>query len=119
MKLLGNIIWFLTVGPCCALFWCIAGILWSLTIVWIPIGIQCFKMAYLVLWPFGKEVVYSDDIGFGFINIAWILVSGVELAFMYLMVGLACCLTIIGIPFGIQIFKMMKLCFAPFGTQIK
>lgn len=119
MELLGNILWLLLIGPCTAVSWAIAGVLWCLTIIWIPLGIQCFKMAYLTLWPFGKEVIYSDNIGFGFINVAWILLSGIEIAFVYLILGIACCLTIIGIPFGIQLFKMMKLCFAPFGTEVK
>ena len=119
MELLGNILWLLLIGSCTAVSWAIAGVLWCLTIIWIPLGIQCFKMAYLTLWPFGKEVIYSDNIGFGFINVAWILLSGIEIAFVYLILGTECCLTIIGIPFGIQLFKMMKLCFAPFGTEVK
>ncbi|WP_418969867.1 YccF domain-containing protein [Alloscardovia omnicolens] len=118
MRLLGNIIWLIFGGLFIACNWFILGIIMSITIIGIPLGIQCFKMAGLTLVPFGQTVVYSDSITSGFFNILWALTFGWLFALGYLISGIANCITIIGIPFGIQSFKMMKLAFAPFGAQV-
>ena len=119
MSVIGNIIWVLVGGFIPAALWFLFGILWSLTIVGIPIGLQCFKMASLQLFPFGKEVRY-DSMGAGsfLINILWIVFGGIELAIANFTLGIFLCVTIIGIPFGLQSFKMAKLSLMPFGSRV-
>ena len=118
MKFLGNIIWLIFGGLAGAISWFLAGCLWSITIIGIPVGIQCFKIAGLSLWPFGKRVVYSGG-GMSFIvNIIWILVSGWVLALGHVISGILLCITIIGIPFGKQSFKLAQLALMPFGADV-
>jgi len=118
MGCLGNIIWILCGGIWQALAWGIAGILWCITIVGIPIGRQCFKFASLAFAPFGKDVHYGGG-GVSLIaNILWLLISGIPLATSAAVNGLILCSTIIGIPFGLQCFKIAKLALMPFGATI-
>lgn len=118
MRLLGNLIWFFFGGFVGALGWFLAGCLWSITIIGIPVGVQCFKIAGLSLWPFGKEVVYSTSGVSLIVNIIWLIVSGLPLAIGHLISGLLLCVTIIGIPFGRQSFKLAQLALMPFGAQV-
>ena len=89
-----------------------------ITVVGIPVGVQCFKLATLSLDPFGKEVVYDGGAGSFLLNIVWFLVSGLELALGNLILGCLLCITVVGIPFGMQFFKIAKLSLAPFGARI-
>ena len=114
MNWLGNIIWFLWQG----ISWLVAGVLWSITIVGIPIGRQCFKFASLAFFPFGKDVNYGGGAMSAIANILWLLISGIPLALVALLNGLLLCCTIIGIPFGVQCFKMAKLALMPFGATV-
>ena len=117
MKTIGNIIWFIFVGLFSAIFWCIAGLILCITIIGIPFGKQCFKIAGLVLFPFGKNVKTDFDkhpIG----NILWIIFFGWELALGYLFWGIIFYITVIGIPFGKQCFKLMRLGLLPLGAKI-
>lgn len=118
MKLLGNIIWFIFGGFFGALSWFLAGCLWSITIIGIPIGMQCFKIAGLSLWPFGKEIVYSTSGMSVIVNIIWLIVSGLPLALGHMISGILLCITIIGIPFGKQSFKLAQLALMPFGARV-
>ena len=59
MSILGNILWFICGGLLSGLSWIVAGCLWCISIIGIPIGLQCFKFAGLAIFPFGKEVVYG------------------------------------------------------------
>jgi uncharacterized membrane protein YccF (DUF307 family) len=118
MKLIGNIIWFVFGGAIAALLWMIAGILLSITIIGIPFGVQAFKFAGLVVFPFGKDV----DTNFSehpIINIIWAIFFGWEMMLGYLGLGVLFCVTIIGIPFGLQWFKLAQLALFPFGAKIK
>ena len=118
MKTLGNILWFLFGGLAGGLAWVLAGCLWCITIVGIPVGTQCFKFARLAFFPFGKEIVYGGG-GVSFLaNLIWILLFGWEMVVGYLILGLVWCITIVGIPIGRQCFKMAKLSFMPFGAQV-
>ena len=107
---------------CCGLWqgisWLVAGVLWSITIVGIPIGRQCFKFASLAFFPFGKDVNYGGGAMSAIANILWLLISGIPLALVALLNGLLLCCTIIGIPFGVQCFKMAKLALMPFGATV-
>ncbi len=119
MSFLGNILWFLLGGCLSGLAWIIAGLLWCITIVGIPIGIQCFKLSGLSFLPFGKEVQYEGGTVSFIVNILWIVLSGLELAIANLILGCLLCVTIVGIPFGRQYFKIAKLALAPFGAVVR
>lgn len=101
-----------------ALGWFLAGILWSITIIGLPVGKQCFKFAALAAWPFGKEIVYGGGAGSLILNIIWMIITGIPMALESVILGALLCITIIGIPFGLQHFKMAKLALMPFGAQI-
>ena len=118
MNLLGNILWFICGGIISGLSWILAGVIWCITIIGIPIGLQCFKFAGLSFWPFGKQVVYGGGAMSTIANIFWLLFSGIPLALENLLLGLICCITIIGIPFGKQFFKIAELALTPFGAKV-
>jgi uncharacterized membrane protein YccF (DUF307 family) len=121
MKILGNIFWLILGGFAISVYYAIIGLLFCCTIVGIPFGLQLIKMAGFAFWPFGRQVVSGDnDNGCLsiFMNILWILLGGIEIAFLHFGFGLVCCLTIIGIPFGLQHFKMGILAVIPFGKEI-
>ena len=118
MKLLGNILWLLLGGLVIALSYFIAGLLLCVTIIGIPFGIQAFKMGRLVLYPFGTEVKTEFN-EHPIANILWAIFFGWEIALGHLLFGLLLCVTIIGIPFGLQWFKLAKLAFIPFGADLK
>lgn len=118
MSCLGNIIWFVLGGFIGGLSWILAGILWCITIIGIPIGLQCFKIAGLSFWPFGKRVVYDASPTSLLVNILWLVFSGFALAVGHVISGILLCLTIVGIPFGLQSFKLAGLALMPFGTRV-
>lgn len=118
MGCLGNIIWFIFGGFVQGLSWCLAGILWCLTIIGIPIGLQCFKFAKISFFPFGKEIYYGGGTGSFLLNLIWLVISGIPLALVSVTSGIVLCLTIIGIPFGLQSFKMARLALMPFGSRV-
>ena len=115
---LGNVLWFICGGFITGLSWALAGLLWCITIVGIPIGVQCFKIAGLSFCPFGRQVVYGGGAGSTILNILWILITGIPLAIESAVFGVLCYITIIGIPFGKQFFKLAKLALMPFGTTV-
>lgn len=120
MKTLGNILWVIFGGAVTALGWCLYGVLWSITIIGIPLGKQCFKLARLSFMPFDKKVTDADDGVFGTLaNIIWAITTGIPMALENLIAGLTLCITIVGIPFGKQYFKMARLALAPFGVKIE
>lgn len=118
MSILGNILWFVFGGAISGLSWCLAGVLWCISIVGIPVGLQCFKIAGLTFFPFGKEVVYGGGAGSLLLNVLWIILSGLPLALEHLVFGAILCVTIVGIPFGLQQFKLAKLALMPFGAAV-
>jgi uncharacterized membrane protein YccF (DUF307 family) len=90
-------------------------------VIGIPWGFQCFRLAELVLWPFGKKVV-SEGNETGCLNILcnliWILFGGLYTAIVHLVMGVILCITIIGIPWGRQHFKLIEISLMPFGKKI-
>lgn len=118
MRLIGNLLWFFLGGIILGLAWFIVGILWCLTIIGIPVGVQCFKFAALSFFPFGQEVRYSTGSASLLLNVLWILFGGVEIALTAAAIGVVFCVTIIGIPFGIQCFKLAQLALMPFGATL-
>ncbi len=119
MRILGNILWFLFGGFLLGLSWLLAGIFWCITIIGIPWGVQCFKFSKLAFFPFGKEVEFGGGAGSLLLNIVWLLLSGLALTIEAAVVGLVFCITIIGIPFGKQCFKIAKLALLPFGASVR
>lgn len=118
---LGNIIWLLFGGLISALIYCVVGALFMLTIIGIPFGLQCFKIARLVLAPFGREVVSSSrNTGCLTVifNIIWIFSGGLCTAITHIVFGVLLCITIIGIPFGRQHFKLVEVSMMPFGKRV-
>ena len=118
MKILGNILWLICGGILAAICWGVAGCLWCITVVGIPIGLQCFKMMGLTLWPFGKNITYGSGTVSFLMNVLWILFPGLELCLGHIILGGVLCLTIIGIPFGLQNFKLARLALMPFGAEV-
>ncbi len=118
MRLLGNLLWCLLGGLFSALGWALAGLLWCVTILGIPVGLQCFKFASLSLFPFGKEIVYGGGAPSLLLNILWLVFSGLPLAIAHAAWGCLLCLTIVGIPFGLQFFKLARLALLPFGSRV-
>ena len=118
MRTLGNILWFLLLGLWMGLAYFIYGVLCCVTIVFIPFGIASFRLAKLAFFPFGKTVetnFESRPIG----NVIWMVLGGAESAICYAIAGAVCCVTIIGIPFGKQFFKLMRLSAIPYGATVE
>jgi uncharacterized membrane protein YccF (DUF307 family) len=121
MNFIGNLIWLIFGGLAAALGYVVGGFLLCLTIVGIPFGLQCFKIAGLVLWPFGRQVV-SRESGTGcfsiLFNIIWLLCGGLYTALVHLLFAALLFITIIGIPFARQHLKLMEISLMPFGKQV-
>ncbi|EMB77580.1 YccF domain-containing protein [Streptococcus mutans] len=118
MRLLGNIVWFLCAGLLSFIGWSLAGIILCLTVILIPFGLQCFKIAGFGLFPFGKSISPSSNVSSLIFNIIWILVIGWELAVIHLASAFLLCITIIGIPFALQSIKMAGISLFPFDITI-
>jgi uncharacterized membrane protein YccF (DUF307 family) len=121
MNLFGNIIWLIFGGLMAALGYFLGGIVLCVTVIGVPWGLQCFKLAGFVLLPFGKKVI-SDTDTMGclniFFNLIWILCGGLYTAIVHIVMGAILCLTIIGIPWGKQHFKLAEISLMPFGKRI-
>lgn len=121
MNLLGNLIWLIFGGLWAALGYIFGGFMLCITIVGIPWGLQCFKLARVVLWPFGTKIVPAQS-GDGclslFANIVWLIFGGLYTAFVHLVFAFILFITIIGIPFARQHIKLMELSFMPFSRQV-
>lgn len=120
-NLLGNIIWLVFGGFFAALGYFIGGCVLCLTIIGIPFGLQCFKLARFVLMPFGLKTVTSET-SMGclelLLNIVWLICGGLVTGINHLVFGCILCLTIIGIPFGLQHFKLIEVSLMPFGKSV-
>mgnify|MGYP000184526410 CR=1 FL=1 len=121
MRTLGNIIWLLFGGLLIALEYFVSSLLLCLTIIGIPFGIQTFKLGTLALWPFGKKIVAREaahGIVLVFMNILWIFVGGLWICLSHVFFGILLGITIVGIPFAKQHFKLAALSLSPFGREI-
>ena len=122
MNTLGNILWFLLGGFIIAIIYFIIGLLMCITVIGIPFGVQLFKFGIYSIHPFGHELVNKPgEPGClsTVMNLFWILCGWWEIAVIHLVFGLLCCITIIGIPFGMQHFKMIIPAILPFGKEIR
>lgn len=121
MTLLGNIVFFVFGGFVIFLGYVLGGIVLCLTIIGIPFGFQCFKLAGGVIAPFGREVRTTrqpEGTLSIVMNIIWIILPGVELAIMHLLLALVFAITIVGIPIAMQHLKLLPLALLPFGRQM-
>jgi len=121
MRILGNLIWLVFGGIIIAIEYFIGSIILMITIVGIPFGIQTLKMAAMAIWPFGRDTrVHERASGCLYIlmNILWLLTGGLWIAATHAIFGVILCITIIGIPFGLQHFKLTAIALSPFGRDI-
>ena len=121
MKFLGNIIWLRVGGLITSIEYLVSSLLLMVTIIGIPFGLQTLKLALLALWPFGSTVTDNGNSGGCLciiMNILWIILGGFWICLTHLGFGLLLCITIIGIPWGRQHFKMAALALTPFGKNI-
>lgn len=117
-----NIIWVVFGGVMIAIEYAISSVAMMLTIVGIPFGLQTLKLATLALWPFGSEIKkesWPSGCLAGIMNVIWWIVGGIAIALTHLGWGILFCITIVGIPFGMQHFKLMKLALLPFGRSVE
>ena len=121
MNLIGNILWLLLGGLIISLEYFVASVLMIITIIGIPFGIQTLKLASLSLWPFGRNSVYiSQPSGCltTLLNLIWLIFGGLWISASHLLLGIILSITIIGIPFGKQHFKLASLALTPFGKHV-
>ena len=122
MKTIGNILWLIFGGILIAVIYFIIGLVMCVTIIGIPFGVQLFKFGAYALWPFGHELVDGPNQPGCLsivMNLIWILLGFWEVAILHLVFGLLCFVTIIGIPWGYQHFKMALNALFPFGKEIR
>ena len=120
MRVLLNLLWIIFGGLLSALGWVITGCIWCITIIGIPVGLQCFKLSSISLNPFGKEVRHDDAGAVSFLlNVLWFIFGGSELTLSNFILGVLLCITIVGIPFGKQFFKIAGLALHPFGAEVE
>lgn len=122
MNSIGNIFWLLLGGIIIALIYYIVGLLMCITIIGIPFGVQLFKLGTYVMWPFGHELVNGPrepGCMSVLMNLIWILLGWWEIAILHLVFGLLFCITIVGIPLGLQHFKIAIASIFPFGKEIR
>ena len=121
MKLLGNIVWWIFGGLLTAVEYFVASAILMLTIVGIPFGLQTLKIGMMTLMPFNMTIKESKKAN-GFIsllmNIIWFLVGGIWIALTHLFFGVLLAITIIGIPFAKQHFKLASISLSPFGKEV-
>ena len=122
MKFLGNIIWLIFGGFAISMEYFVSSIALMLTIVGIPFGLQTMKLGVLALWPFGSSVVRTEMAGgclSTFMNLIWVIFFGIWIALTHLLFGVLLSITIIGLPWGKQHFKLMGIALTPFGRTIE
>lgn len=122
MNFLGNLIWLIMGGLLTAMMYWFAGLVMCITIIGIPFGVQLLKIGTLSLWPFGHDLVprlgnetSCTQVVF---NVLWILLGWWEIALIHLTFGLVLCCTLVGIPWGIQHFKLALASIFPFGKEV-
>ena len=121
MSVLGNIIWLVFGGFFMALEYLVSGFLLCCTIIGIPFGLQVFKIGLVALLPFSQTTVVEEGSRSCLeiiMNVIWFFIGGVWIALSHLGWGLLFCITIVGIPFGIQHFKLMRVALFPFGRTV-
>jgi uncharacterized membrane protein YccF (DUF307 family) len=121
MRFIGNIIWLVFGGLIAFIGYIVGGIALCITIVGIPFGLQVFKLAEVTLWPFDKTFELKDwapGCLSTIMNLIWLIVAGFWIVITHLIFGILLTITIIGIPWAKQHFKLMSLAITPFGRRV-
>lgn len=121
MKTLGNIVWLVFGGMMMGLEYLISGVAIMLTIIGIPFGLQALKFGMLAMWPFGSSVVKKEQAPGcinSVMNVLWFFIGGFPIFLTHVLWGVLFSITIIGIPFGKQHFKLAHIALVPFGREI-
>jgi len=121
MNFIGNILWLIFGGIVAAIGYFVASTGLALTIIGIPFAVQTFKIGLMTLWPFGNDIIDDPSANQSLatiMNIIWIIIGGLWLALVHIFFGVLLFISIIGIPFGIQHFKLVKISLMPFGKRI-
>ena len=121
MIILGNILWLILGGLEAAFVYFAASIAMAVTIIGIPFAVQTFKIGVMTLWPFGSDIVAepkSNNFLALIMNIIWVIIGGLWIALIHVFFGILLSITIVGLPFGIQHFKLAKISLTPFGKRI-
>lgn len=125
MSFIGNLLWFIFGGGIFSwLLWVLAGIIFAITIIGIPFAKAAFRISVFAAFPFGRQLIDGRLVGreritgTALVNLLWCVLAGLWLAISHAIAGVACCLTIIGIPFGLAHFKLASVSFAPLGKVI-
>jgi uncharacterized membrane protein YccF (DUF307 family) len=122
MKFLGNIIWLIFGGFAVAIEYFVSSIALMITIIGIPFGLQTIKLGVLALWPFGSKVVRTEMAGgclSTLMNIIWFFIGGIWIFLTHILFGALLFITIIGIPWAQQHFKLAHIALTPFGREIR
>jgi len=122
MKFIGNILWLVFGGLEAAIGYFVGSIAVAMTIIGIPVALQTFKIGVLCLWPFGAKIRKTKSpVGCIRIplNLLWLIFGGIWAWICHIVFGILLCITIVGIPFGKQHFKMARLSLAPFGKEVE
>lgn len=124
MNLVLNILWFVLGGLIAGTLWMVAGLLLLVTVVGAPWAFAAFRIGRFSYAPFGRQAIprMRDDLGTGCLglglNVIWLVLGGWYLAIQHILIGAGLCLTVIGIPFGLQHLKLAIISLAPVGTEI-
>lgn len=124
MRLILNVLWIILGGGIViALEYFLAGLILCITVIGIPFGVQCFKLAGLALWPFGKDITAIRQSGVGeaigcVFNVVWLVVAGIWIFLSHVTLAVGLAVTLIGIPFALQHLKLAMLSLMPFGKDI-
>ena len=124
MSLVFNLLWFVFGGGFIScLGWLLTGALLALTVIGIPFAYAAFRIAGFAAFPFGRVLVDVSELGeervlgTGLATFLWVILAGIWLAITHIVLAVSCCLTIIGIPFGLAHLKLAGVCFAPLGKR--
>ena len=121
MSVLGNIIWLVFGGFFIALEYLVSGFLLCCTIIGIPFGFEGFMNGLEALLLLSQSTVVDEGSRSCLeiiMNVIWFFIGGIWIALSHLGWGLLFCITIVGIPFGIQHFKLMRVALFPFGRTV-
>ena len=121
MRILGNIIWLIFGGLATSIGYFAGSIPLLITIVGIPFALQTMKLGWVALWPFGKEIVPTESTGgclTVIMNIIWLIFGGIWICLTHFLFGMLLAITIIGIPWAVQHFKLAGLALSPFGKEV-
>jgi uncharacterized membrane protein YccF (DUF307 family) len=120
LRLVLNLVWLVLHGWLLALAYLAAGLVACLLVVTIPFGLACFRLAGYAAWPFGRTTVPTPGAGAGSAlgNLLWFVLVGWWLSLLHVVAGVAYCLTVVGIPFGVALFKLAAVGLFPLGKRV-